>query len=183
MVLGTAQFALFAPQPIMPNAGLAQPMAAAPTAQAAARPAPTEMAELTLAMATPAAQPAAPRVQQSDTPIEAVKHHPAASRLDRRLGYLFDDAELARIKARLHLTADQERMWPAVAAALRDIGRAQEREPRWRGKPRAIDPNSAAVQDFKSAAIPLLMSFSDEQKDEVRHLARNMGLDQLASDF
>jgi hypothetical protein len=39
------------------------------------------------------------------------------------------------------------------------------------------------VQDLKSAAIPLLMSFSSEQKDEVRNLAHVMGLDQLASQF
>jgi hypothetical protein len=132
------------------------------------------MAELTPAMATPAAQPAT---------IEAVNHHPAASRPARRAGYLFDDAALARIRRRLHLTPDQERMWPAVAAALRNIGREQEREARWHAEAGAIDPNSEAVQDLKSAAIPLLMSFSDEQKDEVRHLARNMGLDQLASEF
>ena len=96
---------------------------------------------------------------------------------------MFDEPQLARIKRRLHLTADQERMWPAVAAALRNIGREQKREARWRGEPGGVDPNSEAVQDLKSAAIPLLMSFSDEQKDEVRHLARTMGLDQLASEF
>ena len=44
-------------------------------------------------------------------------------------------------------------------------------------------PTAPEVQDLKSAAIPLLMSFSDEQKDEVRNLARGMGLDQLASQF
>jgi hypothetical protein len=179
MVLGTAQFALFEPAAIMPNAGLLQPAAAPLTVQAAAPPASTEMAELT--PATPAAQSAAPPI--SDPPIEAVKRHPTASPLARRPGYLFDAAELARIKRRLHLSADQERMWPAVAAALRNIGREEERAGRWRGQPSAIDPNSEAVQNLKSVAIPLLMSFSDEQKNEVRHLARNMGLDQLASEF
>jgi hypothetical protein len=184
MVLGSAQFALFEPQPIMPNVGLALGAAVPPTVQAATAPASTEMAELTPAGAALAAQRAAPSVQESDTPIEAVKHHPAASRVGRRPDSLFDDAGLARIKRRLHLTADQERMWPAVAAALRNIGREQKRsEARWRGEPGGVDPNSEAVQDLKSAAIPLLMSFSDEQKDEVRHLARNMGLDQLASEF
>jgi hypothetical protein len=182
MVLGPAQFALFKPEPTMPNAGLEQSAAALPTVQGGTEPASIEMAELTPAAATPAAQPAARPVQESDTPIDAVKRNPASS-LAKRSGYLFDDAQLTRIKRRLHLTADQERMWPAVAAALRNIGHEQEREARWRGGPGAIDPNSEAVQDLKSAAIPLLMSFSDEQKDEVRHLARNMGLDQLASEF
>jgi hypothetical protein len=165
----------------MPNAGFAQLASQPPTVQAATQPASTEMAELTPAGAAPAAQPAAPPVQEADTPIEAIKRH-AAARLARRPDTLFGDAQLARIRRRLHLTADQERMWPAVAAALRNIGREQQRQARSRGEGH-IDPNSEAVQDLKSAAIPLLMSFSDEQKDEVRHLARNMGLEQLASEF
>jgi hypothetical protein len=180
-VLGTAQFALFEPHPIMPSAGFAQVASQPPTVQAAALPASTEMAELTPAGA--AAQPEALPVQEADTPIEAVKRHLAPSHPARRADTLFDDAQLARIKHRLHLTADQEPMWPAVAVALRNIGREQKRQARRRGEGGGIDPNSEAVQDLKSAAIPLLMSFSDAQKDEVRHLARNMGLQQLASEF
>jgi hypothetical protein len=180
-VLGTAQFALFEPHPIMPNAGFAQIASQPPPVRAL--PASTEMTELTPAEAAPAARPGAPPVQEVDTPTEAVKHHLAPSHPARRPDILFDDAQLARIKRRLYLTADQERMWPAVAVALRNIGREQKRGARWRGEGGGIDPNSEAVQDLKSAAIPLLMSFSDAQKDEVRHLARNMGLKQLASEF
>ena len=54
---------------------------------------------------------------------------------------------------------------------------------RWAAEVASIDPNAAEVQDLKSAAIPLIMSFSDEQKNEVRSLAHVMGLDQLASEF
>jgi len=96
---------------------------------------------------------------------------------------MLDDAQIASIRRRLHLTPDQERMWPSVEAALRTIGSEKEREARAGSTPRAIDPDSPEVQDLKSAAIPLLMSFSDEQKDEVRNLARGMGLNQLASEF
>ena len=74
-------------------------------------------------------------------------------------------------------------MWPAVAVALRNIGVEREREARARGVAGEMNPDSAQVQDLKSAAIPLIMSFSDEQKDEVRTLARGMGLNQLASQF
>jgi hypothetical protein len=45
----------------------------------------------------------------------------------------------------------------------------------------AVDPE--AVEGLKSAAVPLIMSFSSEQKEEVRSLAHVMGLDQLASQF
>jgi len=44
-----------------------------------------------------------------------------------------------------------------------------------------VDPD--AVQGLKSAAVPLIMSFNDEQKEEVRSLAHVMGLDQLAAQF
>jgi hypothetical protein len=103
--------------------------------------------------------------------------------MTRRPGYMFDDAQLAAIKRRLHLTPDQERMWPAVEAALRNLPAERESEARWAGVAGSVDPDSPQVQDLKSAAIPLLMSFSDEQKDEVRNLAHSMGLDQLASEF
>jgi hypothetical protein len=39
------------------------------------------------------------------------------------------------------------------------------------------------VQGLQSAAVPLIMSFSPEQKEEVRSLAHVMGLDQLAAQF
>jgi hypothetical protein len=45
----------------------------------------------------------------------------------------------------------------------------------------AVDPE--AVEGLKSAAVPLIMSFNSEQKEEVRSLAHVMGLDQFASQF
>ena len=102
---------------------------------------------------------------------------------------MLNDAQIASIKERLHLTPDQERMWPGVEAALRNIAYAKAHNAHGRGAPAgtaelaALSPDSAAVQDLKSAAIPLIMSFSDEQKNEVRSLAHVMGLDRLASEF
>ena len=107
---------------------------------------------------------------------------PAAS----RAGYILDDAQIASIKTRLHLTPDQERMWPAVEAALRNMAYKRTQQAAARGPARnaqaaAVDPE--AVEGLKSAAVPLIMSFSSEQKEEVRSLAHVMGLDQLASQF
>jgi hypothetical protein len=100
---------------------------------------------------------------------------------------MLDDAQIASIRQRLHLTPDQERMWPAVEAALRNIAYEKARDARRRGAPASevasLDPNGAAVQDLKSAAIPLIMSFNDDQRNEVRSLAHVMGLDRLASEF
>jgi hypothetical protein len=99
----------------------------------------------------------------------------------KQTGAVFNDAQIASIKRRLRLTQYQESLWPGVEAALRNInykknsGRA--------GRMATVDPNSPGVQQLKSAAFPLIMSFSEEQKDEVRQLARLMGLEQVASSF
>jgi hypothetical protein len=97
---------------------------------------------------------------------------------------MLNDTQIASIKQRLHLTPDQEQMWPAVEAALRNVAYARARAvPVSTVQAAAVDPNSAEVQGLKSAAVPLIMSFNDEQKEEVRNLAHVMGLDQLASQF
>ena len=76
-------------------------------------------------------------------------------------------------------------MWPAVEAALRNMAYKRTQQAAARGAARnvqaAVDPE--AVEGLKSAAVPLIMSFSSEQKEEVRSLAHVMGLDQLASQF
>jgi hypothetical protein len=93
---------------------------------------------------------------------------------------VFNDAQIASIKTRLKLSSYQERMWPSVEAALRNISYRKDA----RGSRMAtVDPNSPGVQQLKSAAFPMIMSFSPEQKDEVRQLARIMGLEQVASSF
>lgn len=111
---------------------------------------------------------------------------PARPPAATRAGYILDDAQIASIKTRLHLTPDQERMWPAVEAALRNMAYKRTQQAAARGATRnvqaaAVDPE--AVEGLKSAAVPLIMSFNSEQKEEVRSLAHVMGLDQLASQF
>jgi len=44
-----------------------------------------------------------------------------------------------------------------------------------------IDPDSEEVQQLKSAAMPLLFQLREDQKEEVRKLARIIGLDRVAS--
>jgi len=169
MVVGSMALALFEPEPMMPHRGLA-PVGLSGNGNEAAAPSPPP----------PAAVPPAPAPAKY-TLAGVAKPHPPAAHLASRPGYLLDDAQIASIKRRLHLTPDQEQMWPAVESALRQIAFAKAHDPRRRGG--SLDPNSSEVQDLKSAAIPLLMSFSSEQKDEVRNLAHVMGLDQLASQF
>ena len=96
---------------------------------------------------------------------------------------LLDDAQIASIKGRLRLTADQEGYWAPVEAALRDVVKQQSREARRKEGlgPVAIDVNSPEVQRLTWAAMPLLMRMREDQKREVRTLARVIGLDAVAS--
>jgi hypothetical protein len=176
-----AQAALFSPQPMVPQALASQ----ASTQQASAVPPPAAQAPLKLASADPTAplpQPA-PAVKRSGEP------KPVAANLrghNDRPGFVLNDAQIASIKERLHLTPDQEEMWPAVEAALRNIAYTRALDAKRHNanaQVAAADVNSVDVRELKSAAIPLIMSFSSEQKDEVRNLAHVMGLDQLASQF
>jgi len=94
-----------------------------------------------------------------------------------------DDSQIASLKTRLRLTADQVEYWPAVEAALRDVVRTQLHEGRIKqmhGKA-GIDVNTPEVQKLVWAAMPLLMRLREDQKHEVRKLARVMGLESVAS--
>jgi hypothetical protein len=178
---------LFSPAPIVPPAqsrsSTEQPVEKSATLAPERRMVQTASLE---AVAPPAANAAdllpRPAVGAAAKPSAAAASPTAAS----RAGYILDEAQIASIKTRLHLTPDQERMWPAVEAALRNMAYKRTQQAAARGAARnvqaaAVDPE--AVEGLKSAAVPLIMSFSSEQKEEVRSLAHVMGLDQLASQF
>jgi hypothetical protein len=121
-----------------------------------------------------------------EPPVRAASPVPARLPVANRPGYVLDNTQIASIKARLHLTPDQERLWPAVEAALRNMAYQRRQQVAARGGARnaqtaAVDPD--AVQGLKSAAVPLIMSFSAEQKQEVRSIAHVIGLDQFATQF
>jgi hypothetical protein len=96
---------------------------------------------------------------------------------------LLSDAQIAGIKERLKLTSSQEYYWPAVETALRAVARKihqkRQTDPNATGMP--IDPDSDEVQQLKSAAMPLLFQLREDQKNEVRSLARVIGLDKVAA--
>jgi hypothetical protein len=96
---------------------------------------------------------------------------------------LLSDVQIAGIKERLKLSSDQESYWPAVESALRAIARkihaTRLADPNATGTP--IDPDAAEVQQLKSAAMPLLFQLREDQKREVRALARIIGLEKVAA--
>jgi hypothetical protein len=96
---------------------------------------------------------------------------------------LLSDAQIAGIKDRLKLSDAQQSYWPAVETALRAVARkiheSRQANPHATGVP--IDPDAAEVQQLKTAAMPLLVQLREDQKREVRLLARLIGLEQVAS--
>ena len=96
---------------------------------------------------------------------------------------LLSDVQIAGIKDRLKLSSSQESYWPPVETALRAVARkihaGRQANPTASGVP--IDPESAEVQQLKSAAMPLLFQLREDQKNEVRSLARIIGLEKVAS--
>ena len=96
---------------------------------------------------------------------------------------LLSDAQIAGIKDRLQLSSAQESYWPAVENALRAVARkihaARQADPNKTGAP--IDPDADEVQQLKSAAMPLLFQLREDQKREVRMLARLIGLEKVAA--
>jgi hypothetical protein len=97
---------------------------------------------------------------------------------------LLSDEQIAGIKERLRLSSDQESYWPAVETALRAVARkihASRRGDQRPGGVPPIDPDAAEVQQLKSAAMPLLFQLREDQKQEVRSLARLIGLEKVAA--
>jgi hypothetical protein len=90
-------------------------------------------------------------------------------------------AQIARMKTTLKLTPDQEAYWRPVEAELRKIAREQpQKKANAKGRTKiAIDPESARRLSW--VAFPLILSLSEEQKQIVRHTARSMGFEQVAS--
>lgn len=93
---------------------------------------------------------------------------------------LLSDAQIAGIKERLQLSSSQESYWPAVETALRGIARKIHAS-RKTDPSALIDPDAEEVQQLKSAAMPLLFQLREDQKREVRTLARIIGLERVAS--
>lgn len=95
---------------------------------------------------------------------------------------LLSDVQIAGIRDRLKLSSSQEYYWPSVETALRNVARkiSANKLSNPNGPNVQIDPNCDEVQQLKSAAMPLLFQLRDDQKEEVRKLARIIGLEKVA---
>jgi hypothetical protein len=91
----------------------------------------------------------------------------------------FTAAQVARIKANLRLTPDQQEYWRPVEQVLLEIVRDTASQ-KATGRSR-ITISAEASQRLYWAAGPLLMSLREDQRREARSLARSMGLEKVAS--
>jgi hypothetical protein len=166
--LAVVSYALAAYEPPQTTAALSEPLR---QAYASATP-----ADIGLPKEVAAATPTAPAAPPKPKPVVA-KPQPQKNYA------LLSDIQIAGIKDRLRLSASQESYWPAVETALRAVARkihaGRQANPNAAGVP--IDPESAEVQQLKSAAMPLLFQLREDQKNEVRTLARIIGLEKVAS--
>ena len=164
--LAVVSYALAAYEPPQTTAALSEPLR-----QAYASTAPADIGlpkELAPVVVAPAPPP---------KPKAAAKPQPQKNYA------LLSDVQIAGIKDRLKLSSSQESYWPPVESALRADARkihaGRQANPTAAGVP--IDPDSAEVQQLKSAAMPLLFQLREDQKSEVRSLARIIGLEKVAA--
>lgn len=144
----------------------------------------TEPLRQAFAAATPADFPM-PKASAHEAPAAAeapAKPKVAAKPQPQKNYSLLSDVQIAGIRDRLKLSSSQEYYWPSVETALRNVVRKisanKLSNPNAPGVP--IDPNCDEVQQLKSAAMPLLFQLREDQKEEVRKLARIIGLEKVA---
>jgi len=71
-----------------------------------------------------------------------------------------------------------KRYWPAVEAELRKM-EYSKKSPQGGSRMASIDMSKMDVEGLKSAGFPLVMSFSDDQRRELKSLAHLLGLESV----
>ncbi len=102
------------------------------------------------------------------------------------------DSKIARAKASLRLTPDQERHWPRVEVALRDVAQRKSNVEeasaggfvqKMSARAGELVLNATSIKRLVSAAQPLIKSLNDDQKRQALAMARSMGLGSVAERF
>jgi hypothetical protein len=195
--LAVTSFALASMEPQRPSEKLSEPLRQAYASSSAADiEAAKAVAALPQVTSQSSASPAKAKVEPKSiepksevrTDAKSESHadvKPIVSKPQPEKSYaLLSDGQIAGIRDRLKLSPSQESYWPAVETALRAV--ARKIHTARKGNPNAtaasqIDPDSDEVQQLKSAAMPLLFQLREDQKEEVRKLARIIGLDKVAA--
>ena len=149
------------------------------------QPSPTDLLRQAYATESPLTMPAPDDALPVVPPIESPPlPSPRPKGADVQRSYtLLSDAQIAAIKDRLQLSPAQAKYWPAVEEALRAVARKMHalRQANPHSTTLAIAPDAPEMQQLKTAATPLLAQLREDQKRDVRALARIIGLDAIAS--
>jgi hypothetical protein len=160
------EITLFDPNPVYP---VAQAKPIAPEAPTNPKPIASEPA--------PNPKPVVQAAVVKPVPAHKPAHRPNA---------VLSESQIASIKRRLNLSPDQERYWPAVEAQLRKMEYKKDAGDKQGAKSvrlASVDMSKVDVEGLKTAGFPLVMSFSDDQRRELRSLAHLLGLESVISGF
>jgi hypothetical protein len=97
------------------------------------------------------------------------------------------EVNIAQIKSLLKLKVSQEPLWARVENVLLSVAREQAQSEsagfvrRISRRAVAIAFNGAVTQRIKDAAMPLLASLDQEQRETVRRLARKIGMGDMVA--
>jgi hypothetical protein len=98
------------------------------------------------------------------------------------------NSQIAQVKSMLRLTPAQERYWPPVEAALRNLARQAAQDDdgdgvvqRVKARARSFAGNAAAIQRVVAAARPLIRILDADQKQTARALVSSYGGTSFAS--
>jgi len=116
-----------------------------------------------------------------DTPPAAKPHTVATKQPKPAITSVLSDSDIAALKRRLRLSADQEPYWPEIEAALRDVAHQINEANRRAHATLPVDISTPEVDRLKSAAIPFLMQMRPDQKAEIVALAHLMGMDSMVA--
>lgn len=89
-----------------------------------------------------------------------------------------NDTQIAGIKKRLNLTPAQQKYWPPVESAMREVTlQIEDYQKRLkRSRDDSFDTDSAAIQRLKTATRALYAQLSGTQKNDIALLVRMAGL-------
>jgi len=119
----------------------------------------------------------------------AENQFPAVTQVSASNGVV--ESRIAHFKAALRLSVEQERHWPRVAAALRQIVQSYNSDESNSGglvqrigaRASSVVLNANAIRLLVAAAQPLMKSLDQEQKQHALVLARHMGFGGVAAHF
>jgi hypothetical protein len=105
------------------------------------------------------------------------KPRPKAMLLRQQASYtLLSDLQIDAIKERLKLSAEQERYWPPLEAALRGLSTRLHGMKQSGESPTRLAADAEEIAQLKAAATPFFSRLSAEQKRQLRMLAHLVGL-------